>query len=283
MKRTKIILVAMSTLVCGQMMAQSADYARLLISEGRDSEAAHVIRTLAERGDAEGQYLAGTFFLYGRGGMNKSVQQAYKYFRLSAEQGNEEAINEVILYDAMHRNDEDAFKNATKYCARHPYLLKKYPGYIKGTYLIEGRGTIQNEDKGWEILEENEDFVDAQKSYPDSWEAYKQRHPEKFTVYNNVDQKPTFPGGVEALNTYLRNEVKYPIVAYENKVQGRPVISFVVEQDGSITSAKVARSVDPALDKEALRVVRKMPKWNPGIQNGKPVRTKYTIPITFRL
>ena len=282
MKKIWILLVAIATIVCGQVKAQSADYARSLINEGRDGEAAHVIRTLAERGNAEGQYLAAIFFLTGRGGMNKSEQQAVKYFKLSADQGYDEAIKDLIVYYVKREKWEDAFMNATKYCERHPYLLKEYPGYIKATCMLAGRGTIQNEDKGWEILEENDDFSYAQFSYKNSWEAYKQRHPEKFTIYNDVDQKPTFPGGAEALNAYLHDEVIYPSVAKKYKIQGRPVISFVIEKNGSITSAKVVRSVDPALDKEALRVVNKMPKWNPGILNGKPVRTQFTIPITFK-
>jgi TonB family protein len=283
MKRTKILLVALATIVCGQMKAQSADYARSLISSGRDGEAARVIRALAERGDAEGQYLAATFFLEGRGGMNKSEQQAVKYFKLSADQGYDEAIKDLIVYYVKRGKWEDAFMNATKYCTRHPYLLKKYPGYIKATCMLAGRGTIQNEDKGWEILEENEDFSYAQFSFENSWEAYKQRHPEKFTVYDTVEQMPSFPGGQSALFKYLSDEIIYPAVCINNKIQGRVIVSFIVERDGSITEAKIARSIDPALDKEALRVVRNMPNWIPGKRHGEKVRVKYTIPVTFRL
>ena len=283
MKRTKILLVALAAIVCGQMKAQSADYARSLISSGRDGEAARVIRALAERGDAEGQYLAATFFLEGRGGMNKSEQQAVKYFKLSADQGYDEAIKDLIVYYVKRGKWEDAFMNATKYCTRHPYLLKKYPGYIKATCMLAGRGTIQNEDKGWEILEENEDFSYAQFSFENSWEAYKQRHPEKFTVYDTVEQMPSFPGGQSALFKYLSDEIIYPAVCINNKIQGRVIVSFIVERDGSITEAKIARSIDPALDKEALRVVRNMPNWIPGKRHGEKVRVKYTIPVTFRL
>jgi protein TonB len=82
---------------------------------------------------------------------------------------------------------------------------------------------------------------------------------------------------------YLSNNVKYPVVAQENGVQGRVVVSFVVEKDGSITDVKVVKSVDPSLDKEAARVVKSMPRWIPGKQNGSAVRVKYNVPVSFRL
>lgn len=86
-----------------------------------------------------------------------------------------------------------------------------------------------------------------------------------------------------ALMKFLSDNVKYPVVAQENGVQGRVVISFVVERDGSITDVKVARSVDPSLDREAARVVKSMPNWIPGKQNGSAVRVKYNVPVSFRL
>ncbi len=102
-------------------------------------------------------------------------------------------------------------------------------------------------------------------------------------VFDVVEVMPSFPGGQSALMEYLRDAIKYPVVAQENGVQGRVIISFVVERDGSITDVQVARSVDPSLDKEAMRVVRGMPKWNPGKQNGAAVRVKYNLPVSFRL
>lgn len=104
------------------------------------------------------------------------------------------------------------------------------------------------------------------------------------TIFGDVaEQMPSFPGGQKALLDYLSANVRYPDDCEETCVQGRVVISFVVERDGSITEAKVAKSVYPSLDEEALRVVNGMPKWLPGKQNGESVRTKYVIPITFRL
>ena len=106
---------------------------------------------------------------------------------------------------------------------------------------------------------------------------------EETKVFDVVEQMPSFPGGPSALMQYLNSNIKYPVVAEENGVQGRVVCTFVVEKDGSITDVRVVKSVDPSLDKEAARVVKGMPKWIPGKQNGSAVRVKYTVPVTFRL
>ena len=106
---------------------------------------------------------------------------------------------------------------------------------------------------------------------------------EETKVFDVVEQMPQFPGGPQALFEYLSKNIKYPVVAEENGIQGRVIVTFVVERDGSITDVKVAKSVDPSLDKEAQRVVRSMPHWIPGKQNGAAVRVKYTVPVTFRL
>lgn len=99
-------------------------------------------------------------------------------------------------------------------------------------------------------------------------------------MFVEVEQMPMFPGGQKALMEYLAANVRYP---EETCAQGRVVVTFVVEKDGSITDAKVVRSVHPALNKEALRVVNVMPKWIPGSQNGVRVRVRYTIPVSFRI
>lgn len=102
-------------------------------------------------------------------------------------------------------------------------------------------------------------------------------------VFDVVEEMPSFPGGNGALMSYLASNIKYPVVAQENGVQGRVSVSFVVERDGSISDVRVARSVDPSLDREAQRVVKSMPRWKPGKQNGSAVRVKYTVPVVFRL
>ena len=102
-------------------------------------------------------------------------------------------------------------------------------------------------------------------------------------VFEVVEQMPAFPGGVAALMKYLLENTHYPSIAAEYGVQGRVVVGFVVEKDGSITDVTVIKSQDPSLDREAARVVKSMPRWIPGKQNGSAVRVKYQVPVTFRL
>ena len=102
-------------------------------------------------------------------------------------------------------------------------------------------------------------------------------------VFTIVEETPEFPGGTAALLEYLRTNIKYPQDCRENHIQGRVLVTFVVETDGSITNANVVRGVDPSLDAEALRVILGMPYWKPGKQRGNAVRVQYTVPITFRL
>lgn len=103
-------------------------------------------------------------------------------------------------------------------------------------------------------------------------------------VYKVVDQNPSFPGGNQALFRYLQENLKYPSIAQANGIQGRTLVSFVVEKDGSITNAQVVRSAgDPSLDREAVRIIRTMPRWRPGKIQGQEVRVQYTVPINFKL
>ena len=102
-------------------------------------------------------------------------------------------------------------------------------------------------------------------------------------VYEIVEDMPAFPGGVTELMNYLSKNTHYPAATKRDGIQGRVVVSFIVEPDGSISNAKLVRRVDPSLDQEALRVVAEMPKWIPGKQNGAAVRVKYNVPVTFKL
>ena len=106
---------------------------------------------------------------------------------------------------------------------------------------------------------------------------------EEQQIFQVVEEMPEFPGGMAECMKWLSKNIKYPTISQENGVQGRVIIQFVVNRDGSIVDAQVARGVDPYLDKEALRVVGLMPKWKPGKQRGKEVRVKYTLPVMFRL
>ena len=136
-----------------------------------------------------------------------------------------------------------------------------------GAFNVEG-----NDETAGEVLKAKEVIAEPE---PPKVEETK--------VFDVVEEMPQFPGGPSALFEYLSKNIKYPVVAEENGVQGRVIVTFVVERDGSITDVKVVKSVDPSLDKEAQRVVKSMPHWIPGKQNGSAVRVKYTVPVTFKL
>ena len=106
---------------------------------------------------------------------------------------------------------------------------------------------------------------------------------EEQQIFQVVEEMPEFPGGMGECMKFLAKNIKYPTIAQENGVQGRVIVQFVVNRDGSIVDPVVMRGVDPHLDKEALRVISLMPKWKPGKQRGKEVRVKYTVPVMFRL
>lgn len=102
-------------------------------------------------------------------------------------------------------------------------------------------------------------------------------------VFEFLEEMPEYPGGQAAMLKFLQDKISYPAIAAENNIQGRVIVGFIVERDGSVSDVKVERGVDPSLDKEAVRVVKLMPKWKPGKQTGKPVRCRFRIPVQFRL
>jgi len=102
-------------------------------------------------------------------------------------------------------------------------------------------------------------------------------------VFTVVEEMPEFPGGKKALANWLRKNLKYPMIASENGIQGTVVVQFVVWKDGTIKDVQLVRGVDASLNKEATRLVKAMPKWKPGKQRGKTVSARFTLPVTFRL
>lgn len=150
--------------------------------------------------------------------------------------------------------------------------LKSQEDIMKSSAAVGAFDVIGNDESG-EVLKAKE--VIAQEPVKPKEEDNK--------VFDVVEQMPSYPGGMSALMEFLSKSIKYPVIAEENGIQGRVICTFVVERDGSITDVKVAKSVDPSLDKEAMRVIKAMPHWIPGKQNGSAVRVKYTLPVTFRL
>ena len=107
--------------------------------------------------------------------------------------------------------------------------------------------------------------------------------PKEEEIFQAVEQQAEFPGGTAALMKWLSSNIRYPEAAQQNDVQGRVIVKFVVEKDGSVSQAQIVKGVDKDLDKEALRVVNKMPKWQAGKNNGVAVRSYFTLPVQFRL
>ena len=102
-------------------------------------------------------------------------------------------------------------------------------------------------------------------------------------IFSTVDQPAEFPGGQAKLMTWLSTQIRYPESAQQNGVQGKVIVKFVIEKDGSISGVSILKGIDKDLDAEAIRVVKMMPKWKPGKNNGEPVRSYFTFPVTFKL
>ncbi len=143
----------------------------------------------------------------------------------------------------------------------------------KSTKAIGALTVDGNDELGGEVLRIKEEIAPPEPP----------KHVEDNKIFEIVEQNPTFPGGTAALMSWLSQNIKYPVIAAENGVKGRVIVQFVVEKDGSITDVVVVKSVDPSLDKEATRVIKNMPHWIPGRQNGSPVRVRFTVPVTFTL
>lgn|SRR5690554_150119 len=136
-------------------------------------------------------------------------------------------------------------------------------------------------------LDEELEIMDTEMSQDDivdfSNMVFEEETRDEGEIFMIVEEMPEFPGGTEALQKYLAQSVRYPVIAQENGIQGRVYIQFVINQNGEVTNATILRGVDPSLDREALRVVEAMPKWKPGKQRNRPVRVSYTVPINFVL
>lgn len=203
----------------------------------------------ALQGDEDGLFLLGRCYYNGEGG-DKNLENAVILWRKAAEKGHLKAqINLGFLYYHGEGVDKDLKQSA--------YWFKK--------------AAEQGDEDAKELLEEVEEEIQSLSASSSG------------QVYDIVEQMPSFPGGQSALFQYLSKNIQYPKLCEEHGIQGRVICSYIVEEDGSITDVQVRKSVHPSLDKEAVRVIQSMPKWNPGKENGLPVRVRYNLPITFSL
>lgn len=150
--------------------------------------------------------------------------------------------------------------------------MKNQDDLQKTKTTIGAFNVVGNDEIGGEVLKAKEEI--AQPEPPKE---------EENKVFDVVEEQPSFPGGQGALMQWLRDNIKYPVIAAENGIEGRVIVQFVVSKSGSISNVNVVRGVDPSLDKEAVRVVSNMPNWTPGKQNGTTVNVRYTLPVTFKL
>jgi protein TonB len=197
------------------------------------------------------------------------------------EEIEEEKEDEEIVYDIQEIEQmvaEETVMNSEKFTAYEmeddapEQVTKTQDEVAQSDVAIGAIDYDQGSDEAEHVLKVNEKVVDE---VPPAVEETK--------VFDVVEQMPQFKGGDAALMDYLQKNLRYPPIAEENGIKGRVICQFVVERDGSITDIKVVRSVDPSLDKEAVRVIKAMPKWTPGKQNGSAVRVKFTLPVTFTL
>jgi protein TonB len=153
------------------------------------------------------------------------------------------------------------------------------PKVIEVLNIVDNDVEIEDELKIEDTEADDETVIDVAPVI----QAAEEEEEEEAQVFFIVEDMPEFPGGELALRKYIANAIKYPVIAQENGIQGKVYVTFVVDKDGGISDARIARGVDPSLDKEALRVVNQLPKWKPGKQRGKAVRVSYTVPINFVL
>lgn len=287
MKAIKI-LVAVLTLVCGSTMwAQSLSTAKMYIEQGRYMDAAKQLRPLADGGNAEAQCLAAELFLDGKG-VNKNGEQCVKYATMAADQGYEDAVCVLAKYYADEKNDcQKAFALLNQYIDATPSMKKGRPGMALAHCYMRGLGVMRDEDLAWFTIEGNKYEQDFINMFSNQYEAYKKRYPAKFKakeeaeiIYDTPEEAAQFPGNVYE---WLARQIQYPSVCAEKNIQGRVTVEFVINTDGSIVEEKVLRSPDENLSNEALRVVRRMPKWKPARQKNKFVRMRYKLPIMFQL
>ena len=183
-----------------------------------------------------------------------------------------EVINDELLFD----EELDEIENTTQETTPPPP-----PPEVQ---VPEEIIVVEDDEQADEIVISNEDTNEEIEIAPPVEQKVEIEEEVDETVFVVVENMPEFPGGQAELMKFLSQNVKYPALAQENGIQGRVVCQFVVERDGSIANVEVVRSSqDSSLDKEAVRVIKSMPKWTPGKQRGKPVRVKYTVPVNFKL
>ena len=205
----------------------------------------------------------------------------------------DEAKNKPITFQVVFSPEDSPIAGVTVLIVETGKPVKSAETDKDGKYVLDNpvvgslvTFTIVNYSKGIRITKDmvaKGDVVKVAFGANRSGKKEPEGTPDSNKAYDAVDEMPQFPGGPYALFEFISKNIQYPKEAEDANLQGRVIVSFVVEKDGSVSNAKVVRPIDPLLDAEALRVVNSMPKWIPGKQNGEAIRIKYTVPVTFRL
>ena len=205
----------------------------------------------------------------------------------------DEAKNKPITFQVVFSPEDSPIAGVTVLIVETGKPVKSAETDKDGKYVLDNpvvgslvTFTIVNYSKGIRITKDMVAKGDVVKVAFEANRSEKEESegtPDSNKAYDVVDEMPQFPGGPSALFEFISKNIQYPKEAEDANLQGRVIVSFVVEKDGSVSNAKVVRPIDPLLDAEALRVVNSMPKWIPGKQNGEAIRIKYTVPVTFRL
>ena len=201
--------------------------------------------------------------------------KSYQYHLLGLTYNHKYGLSNNFNFSHLKQRIIMMNKKKTNGAGHIKYALFAIPAFA---LLLAGNISCSSEATKTDDVKEN-----AATEKPEVVEAPAEKAETKDEVFMVVEQMPEFPGGIQELMSFLSKNIKYPASAMAKNVQGRVIVQFVVEKDGTPTEFKVIRSVDPDLDAEALRVMKEMPKWKPGMQRGQVVRVKYTLPVTFRL
>lgn len=201
--------------------------------------------------------------------------KSYQYHLLGLTYSHKYGLSNNFNFSHLKQRIIMMNKKKTNGAGHIKYALFTIPAFA---LLLAGNISCSSEATKTDDVKENAATEKANEA-----EVIVQEPATKDEAFAVVEQMPEFPGGMKELMTYLKDNIKYPKAAQDKKVQGRVIVQFVVEKDGTPTEFNVVRSVDPDLDAEALRVLGGMPKWKPGMQKGQVVRVKYTVPVAFRL
>jgi protein TonB len=212
------------------------------------------------------------FFLIGLAGRSRAVIRPSSVHEISTLTPIEQKLHVKVKH--AKTMDSRLVARSPKQVGQVSNKLLPFPG--TGAKLDEGSGTsgiqLVSGDGGTPIVSDSPVHSDAPTAVPESAQTEKIE-----------EQLPEFPGGIVAFMKWLTKNLMYPQSARQKKIEGKVVVAFIVNKDGSISDAKVVSPVSPELDKEALRLMSLMPRWEPGIENGKPCRTMFVIPIVFKL